>query len=236
MEINVGRNVLEANDLIAAENRKDFDANGCFVINLMSSPGSGKTAILERTLAALDGHLNAGVIEGDVQTTLDADRLMVFGVPVVQINTDPQFGGECHLDARMVRSALASLDLNGLDVVFIENVGNLVCPAEFWVGEDCKVMVSSVAEGEEKPLKYPLMFRVSRLLLLNKIDLLGHTDFNVARFRSNVARVNPIMPVLELSAKTGHGFQAWLDWLVGEVDRTSARRALCGENLRTQSS
>ncbi len=227
MEVSVLRNVLGANDLIAAENRKEFDAHGCFVVNLMSAPGSGKTAILERTLRALDGRLRAGVIEGDVLGTLDADRLAPLGVPVVQINTDPHFGAECHLDARMIRNALCELKLDGLDLVFIENVGNLVCPAEFQVGEDRKVMVLSVAEGDDKPLKYPLMFRVSHLLLLNKIDLLGHVDFDLARFRANVARVNPGLPVIELSAKTGQGLDAWTRWLATET-AAAKRRTPCG--------
>ena len=225
MQVSVLRNVLDANDLIAAENRREFDAHGCFVVNVMSAPGSGKTAILERTLRALDGRLRTGVIEGDVLGTLDADRLARFGVPVVQINTDPHFGGECHLDARMVANALHAFPMQGLDVVFIENVGNLVCPAEFRIGEDVKVMVLSVAEGEDKPLKYPLMFRVSGLLLLNKVDLLPWTDFDLARFRANVARVNPGLPVIELSARTGEGVDAWVDWLVQEVAR---RRGPCG--------
>jgi len=227
MEVSVLRNVLDANDLIAAENRKAFDAHGCFVVNLMSAPGSGKTTILERTLRGLDGRLKAGVIEGDVLGTLDADRLAPLGVPVVQINTDPHFGGECHLDARMIRNALAELKLDGLDLVFIENVGNLVCPAEFRVGEDHKVMVLSVAEGDDKPLKYPLMFRVSQLLLLNKADLLNHVDFDPARFRANIARVNPGLPVIELSAKTGQGIDAWIGWLEAEA-ATAKRRTPCG--------
>lgn len=217
MEVSVLRNVLDANDLIARENRKAFDAHGCFVVNLMSAPGSGKTTILERTLHALDGRLKAAVIEGDVLGTLDADRLTPLGVPVVQINTDPHFGGECHLDARMIRNALPALALAGLDLIVIENVGNLVCPAEFRVGEDRKVMVLSVAEGDDKPLKYPLMFRVSHLLLLNKIDLLDHVDFDLARFRANLGRVNPGLPVIELSAKTGQGIDAWIDWLEASV-------------------
>jgi hydrogenase nickel incorporation protein HypB len=217
VEVSVLRNVLDANDLIAAENRRAFDAGGCFVVNLMSAPGSGKTTILERTLAALDGRLRAGVIEGDVQGTLDADRLAPYGVPVVQINTDPHFGGECHLDARMIRNALPAFAMGGLDVVFIENVGNLVCPAEFRVGEDRKVMVLSVAEGDDKPLKYPLMFRVSQLLLLSKVDLLPHVDFDPRRLRANVDRVNPALPVIEVSATTGQGLDGWIDWLTAEV-------------------
>jgi hydrogenase nickel incorporation protein HypB len=225
VQVSVLRSVLDTNELIARENRREFDAHGCFVINLMSAPGSGKTTILERTLRALDGRLRAAVIEGDVQGTLDADRLAPLGVPVVQINTDPHFGGECHLDARMVRNALPSLELDGVDVVFIENVGNLVCPAEFRVGEDRKVMVLSATEGEDKPLKYPLMFRVSQLLLLNKMDLLEHLDFDLARFRANAARINPALPVIELSARTGQGFDAWMDWLRREVAATATGRA-----------
>ncbi len=213
MEISVLRNVLDANELIAKENRKEFDAHRCFVLNLMGTPGSGKTAILERTLETLDGRLSAAVIEGDIQTSLDAERLARFGRPVVQINTDPHFGGECHLDARMVRNALPALNLNGLDLLFIENVGNLVCPAEFWVGEDRKVMVMSVTEGEEKPLKYPLMFRVSHLLLLNKVDLLDRLEVNMDRLLANVARVNPNLRVIQVSAKNGQGCTEWITWL-----------------------
>jgi hydrogenase nickel incorporation protein HypB len=225
VQVSVLRSVLDTNDLIAKENRKEFDAHGCFVVNLMSAPGSGKTTLLGRTLGAVRGQLRAAVIEGDVQGTLDAERLAPFGVPVVQINTDPHFGGECHLDARMIRNALPALDLAGIDLVFIENVGNLVCPAEFQVGEDRKVMVLSVTEGEDKPLKYPLMFRVSQLLLLSKLDLLEHVDFDLARFRANVARVNPALPLIELSARTGQGFQSWLDWLAEQVAANAAGRA-----------
>ena len=224
MQVSVLRRVLDTNDLIARENRREFDAHGCFVVNLMSSPGSGKTTILERTLPALRGELAAAVIEGDVQGTLDADRLAPLGVPIVQIDTDPHFGGACHLDARMIRNALPDLPLDDVDVVFIENVGNLVCPAEFRVGEDCKVMVLSVTEGEDKPLKYPLMFRVSQLLLLNKVDLLEHLDFDLDRFRANVAQINPSLPVIELSARTGQGIDTWVDWLWGEVASAATGR------------
>jgi len=228
VQVSVLRNVLDANDLIAKENRKEFDAHGCLVVNVMSAPGSGKTTILERTLRALDGRLRAAVIEGDVQGTLDADRLAPLGVPVVQINTDPHFGGACHLDARMIRNALSALHLDGVDLILIENVGNLICPAEFQIGEHRKIMVLSVAEGEDKPLKYPLMFRVSDLLLLNKLDLLEHLDFDPARFRANAARVNPVLPIVELSARTGYGLEAWVDWLLREVRANATRRAPCG--------
>lgn len=227
MQVSVLRDVLEANDVIAGENRRTFDAHGCFVINLMSSPGSGKTSILERTLALLGGRCRAGVIEGDVQGTLDADRLLPYGVPVVQVMTEPHFGGACHLDARMIRGALAHLPLDALDVIFVENVGNLVCPADIGLGEDLKVVVLSVAEGDDKPLKYPAIFRRARLALLNKIDLLAHVDFDPWRFRANVARVNADLPVLELSARTGQGVEDWRD-LVVTWATTAKRRASCG--------
>lgn len=216
MEVSVLRGVLDANDLIARENRKEFDAHGCFVVNVMGTPGSGKTALLEQTLDLLDGQLRVGVIEGDIRTSLDAERLTRFGAPVVQINTDPLFGGECHLDARMVRNALPALALDALDLVLIENVGNLVCPAEFSVGEDRKVVVMSVTEGEDKPLKYPLMFRVSHLLLLNKIDLLDYVDLDVSRLLANVAQVNPNLPVIMVSARKRQGCQEWVSWLLGQ--------------------
>ena len=157
----------------------------------MSSPGAGKTALLERTLERLRNQLRLGVLEGDVQTTLDADRLARFHIPLVQVNTDPGFGGECHLDANMVRSGLGELPLEDIDILIIENVGNLVCPAEFRVGEDVRVMVYSVTEGEEKPLKYPLMFRSADLVLVNKVDLLEHLDFDLEQFLGNLDAVNP---------------------------------------------
>jgi hydrogenase nickel incorporation protein HypB len=229
MKIEIGRKVLETNDRIADQNRRAFDALGAFVVNLMSAPGSGKTSLLERTLAAVDGTLRIAVIEGDVRGSLDADRLARFELPIVQINTDPLFGGECHLDAPMVRDALERLPREWFDLVVIENVGNLVCPAEFRVGEDLKVMVLSVAEGDDKPLKYPLMFRESALLLLNKIDLLPHVDFDVGRFRANVARVNPRLEVIETSARTGEGIDQWIDWLRARVGEAASGRRSCGE-------
>ncbi len=228
MEIEVLEGVLDANERIARENRKRFEADGCFVVNLMGAPGSGKTLILERTLERLRGTVRAGVIEGDVRGSLDVERLARFGVPVAQINTDPLFGGECHLDARMVAHGLAEFRTAGLDLVLIENVGNLVCPAEFWVGEDRKVMVLSVAEGDDKPLKYPLMFRESALLLLNKIDLLPYVDFDVARFRRNVAQVNPQLSVIEMSARNERGIDDWVGWLQTEIASAPQRRTSCG--------
>ena len=207
--------VLDANDALAQANRARFDAAGTYVINMMSSPGAGKTALLERTLERVRGKLRLGVLEGDVQTTLDADRLARFHVPLVQVNTDSGFGGECHLDANMVRSGLAEMPLEEIDALVIENVGNLVCPAEFKVGEDARVMVYSVTEGEEKPLKYPLMFRSADLVLVNKVDLLEHLDFDLELFLGNLDAVNPGVGRILTSARTGRGVEEWCAWLQG---------------------
>jgi hydrogenase nickel incorporation protein HypB len=207
--------VLDANDALAQANRERFDAAGTYVINMMSSPGAGKTALLERTLEQLRGQLRLGVLEGDVQTTLDADRLARFHVPLVQVNTDSGFGGECHLDANMVRSGLAEMPLEEIDTLVIENVGTRVCPAEFKVGEDARVMVYSVTEGEEKPLKYPLMFRSADLVLVNKVDLLEHLDFDLELFMGNLDAVNPGVERILTSARTGRGVEEWCAWLQG---------------------
>ncbi len=209
--------ILDANETIARANRDDFDRTGVTVVNLMGSPGAGKTSVLEAVARDLDVRL--GVLEGDVQGSLDADRLATLHVPVTQINTDPGFGGECHLDANMVRSALPSLPLDELDLLVIENVGNLVCPAEFAVGEHRRVMVSSVAEGEDKPLKYPLMFRACELVLVNKVDLLPHLDFDLEKFLHHLDAVHPGVPRLLLSARTGEGVDGWRAWL----ERAGAR-------------
>jgi hydrogenase nickel incorporation protein HypB len=214
----VQENVLDANDTLARANRDLFDRAGTYTINMMSSPGAGKTALLERTLERLRGRLRLGVLEGDVQTTLDADRLARFHIPLVQVNTDPGFGGECHLDANMVRSGLGELPLEDIDILIIENVGNLVCPAEFRVGEDVRVMVYSVTEGEEKPLKYPLMFRSADLVLVNKVDLLEHLDFDLEQFLGNLDAVNPGVRTILTSARTGQGVDEWCDWLGQRLD------------------
>jgi hydrogenase nickel incorporation protein HypB len=209
----VRENVLDANDTLASANREMFDRAGTYTINMMSSPGAGKTALLERTLERLRNQLSLGVLEGDVQTTLDADRLARFHIPLVQVNTDPGFGGECHLDANMVRSGLGELPLEDIDILIIENVGNLVCPAEFRVGEDVRVMIYSVTEGEEKPLKYPLMFRSADLVLVNKVDLLEHLDFDLEQFLGNLEAVNPGVRTILTSARTGQGVDEWCEWL-----------------------
>jgi hydrogenase nickel incorporation protein HypB len=214
--------VLDANDTIARANRTDFDAADVTVVNLMGAPGSGKTSLLERTVHDLTG-VRVGVLEGDVQGSLDADRLATLHVPVTQINTDPGFGGECHLDANMVRSALPSIPFEEIDVLVIENVGNLVCPAEFRVGEHHRVMVASVTEGDDKPLKYPLMFRACELVLINKIDLVPHLDFDLDKLIRHVAAVHPGVSVLLMSAQTGEGVEDWRRWLVRAAGRVPER-------------
>src|SRR5215212_1244325 len=210
--VRIVEDALDANNTLARANRDDFDRHGVTVLNLMSAPGAGKTSLLERALADLEG-VRAGVLEGDVQGRVDADRIAALHLPVVQLNTDHGFGGECHLDANMVRSAIPSLPLDELDLLVIENVGNLVCPAEFRVGEDHRIMVSSVAEGEDKPLKYPLMFRACELVLINKIDLLPHLDFDLDKLLYNLDVVNPGARKLLVSARTGEGIDAWRAWL-----------------------
>jgi hydrogenase nickel incorporation protein HypB len=219
VRVRVVEDALDANNTIARANRDDFDRAGVTVVNLMSAPGAGKTSLLERVLGDL-GDVRAGVLEGDVQGSLDADRLAGLHVPVVQLNTGAGFGGECHLDANMVRTALPSIPLDELDLLIVENVGNLVCPAEFRVGEDVRVMVSSVAEGEDKPLKYPLMFRACELVLVNKLDLLPHLDFDLDRFLASLDAVHPGVPRMLMSARTGEGVEAWRDWLVELVERS----------------
>jgi hydrogenase nickel incorporation protein HypB len=212
VRVRVVEDALDANNTIARANRDDFDRAGVFVVNLMSAPGAGKTSLLERTLGAVDG-VRAGVLEGDVQGSLDADRLASLHVPVVQLNTGAGFGGECHLDANMVRSALPSLPLDDIDLLVIENVGNLVCPAEFRVGEDVRIMVSSVAEGEDKPLKYPLMFRACELVVINKVDLLPYVDFDMDRYLHNLEAVHPNVETMQVSARTGEGVEELRAWL-----------------------
>jgi hydrogenase nickel incorporation protein HypB len=218
--IRVVEDALDANNTIARANRADFDRAGVAVVNLMSAPGAGKTSILERVVSSLPG-VSVGVLEGDVQGSLDAERLAGLHVPVTQLNTDPGFGGECHLDANMVRSALEQLPLEQIDLLIIENVGNLVCPAEFSVGEDARVMVSSVTEGEDKPLKYPLMFRTAELVLVNKVDLLPHLEFDLERFLYNLDQVNPGVERMLLSARTGEGTGALCEWLTRLPARVS---------------
>ncbi len=209
-EIKVMKKILNINDRIAEELRNTLKTRGILYINLMSSPGSGKTTIIEET--AKEFGKKIFVIEGDIQTTLDAERIAKLGIRTYQINTGP-FGGDCHLESGWVRSAIDEIDLGGIDILFVENIGNLVCPAEFDVGAHINTVVLSVTEGEDKPLKYPLAFRNSQLCLISKTDLLPHLDINTEKIKENIKNINPQMEVIELSAKTGEGFEEWIDYL-----------------------
>ena len=208
IKIQVLDNILQMNDSYAAENRRIFEENNSFAINMMSSPGSGKTTILERTLDRLDPSQIA-IIEGDMRTTKDAERLERFGCQILQIST----GNACHLDGKMIHDAAKELDLRGIRLLVIENVGNLVCPAEFDVGEDAKVMLLSITEGDDKPLKYPLMFQMSEALIINKVDLVPHLDVSVEKIRGDAMGLNPNLSVFEVSCKTGEGLEEWYAWL-----------------------
>ncbi len=216
--VDVLESIFAENDIRADINRAAFESNGIRVLNLMSSPGSGKTTVLGATLDELAGEIAVGVIEGDIATDLDAAKLGGRGAQVSLLNTSNGFGGECHLDAPMVNRALQGLELPGLDLVIIENVGNLVCPAEFDVGEHAKAMVYSVTEGEDKPLKYPVMFRSVDVVLLNKIDLVPYLDADIDTYIAHVREVNPTATILPISARTGAGMPAWFGWLRRFVD------------------
>ena len=211
--VEVLESIFAENDTRADINRAAFETNGIRALNLMSSPGSGKTTVLAATLDELAGGVAIGVIEGDIATDIDAARLGGRGAQISLLNTNNGFGGECHLDAPMVNRALQGLDLPALDLVVIENVGNLVCPAEFDVGEHAKAMVYSVTEGEDKPLKYPVMFRAVDVVLLNKIDLVPHLDVDVDTYIAHVRQVNPTATILPVSARTGEGMAAWFEWI-----------------------
>ncbi|MFY9399121.1 MAG: hydrogenase nickel incorporation protein HypB [Desulfomonilia bacterium] len=218
-KISVVKQVLDANDRIAMENRALFDSKGMYVINLMSSPGAGKTSLVERTIEALKGRYRIGVIEGDIQDTCDADRIAALDIPVVQINT----GGGCHIDANMVREALAGLDLDAIDFLIVENVGNLVCPAEFKIGENAKIMLLSTPEGADKPSKYPLMFHESRVLIINKMDLVPYVDFDLEKARRDSLAINGDLRIFEVSCKTGEGLEEWFEWITSQVDEFRRR-------------
>jgi hydrogenase nickel incorporation protein HypB len=217
-KIQVVRNVLDANKMVADRLRRDFADQQVFVLNVMSSPGSGKTTTLIRTLEQLMTRMRCAVIVGDICSTHDADKLSATGAPVVQINTD-QFGGECHLAAHVIETAVAAMDLAAMDLLIVENIGNLVCPAEFDIGEDIKVVMLSVTEGEDKPVKYPLMFRVCDAALINKIDLLPYLDLTGEAVEQSILQVHPDMPIFNISAKTGEGFDGWIDWLARQIEK-----------------
>jgi hydrogenase nickel incorporation protein HypB len=212
MEIKIVKKVLEAHEKLAEEIRALLTSHGVYAFNLIGAPGAGKTRLLERTFELAAGELKAGVVEGDIATTADSERLQRFKLPVVQINTGP-FGGDCHLAPNLIRAALEELPLDELDAVFVENVGNLVCPAEFNVGENEKVVVLSVAEGEDKPLKYPLAFQEAAAAVITKIDLLPHVDVDLPALRANVAAVNPRLALFDVSGRTGEGVEAWVAYV-----------------------
>jgi hydrogenase nickel incorporation protein HypB len=212
MEIKVVRKVLDVNNTMAEQNRKLFADKKVFVLNVMSSPGSGKTTMLGKTISRLMPEVRTAVIVGDVSTTNDADRLAKTGAPVVQVNTDA-FGGDCHLAAHVIAKAAESFTLEDVDLLIVENVGNLVCPAEFDIGEDAKAVVLSVTEGEDKPLKYPLMFRVCDAAILNKIDLLPYLEYDKDEAVRNILQIHPGIPVFEMSARTEDGLEPWVIWL-----------------------
>jgi hydrogenase nickel incorporation protein HypB len=216
--IDVKEEIHADNELVARDLRAQLAEKKTFLINLMSSPGSGKTQTIVQTIEALREEFRFGVLEADIDSKVDAELIAARGISAVQLRT----GGFCHLDASMVAKGLAALELNTLDVVIIENVGNLVCPAEFDTGANRNVMILSVPEGDDKPLKYPLMFTVSDVLLVNKIDYLGLSDFDTDRLRQRVLRLNPRIQIFEISAKTGRGMDAWTDWLRAEVGRRVA--------------
>ncbi len=218
MQIKVVKNVLDASRRIAAENRALFNQHGIYVINLMSSPGAGKTSLVENTIRALQDDFGIGVIEGDIQDSYDAERIGKLGVPVVQINT----GGACHLDGNMIRETFTAFDFAAIDLLIVENVGNLVCPAEFEIGENAKVMLLSTPEGADKPAKYPLMFAESKVLLINKIDLTPYVDFDLDKARRDALAINPNLEIFEVSCKTGTGLKQWLEWLQRKI--TDARK------------
>lgn len=218
MEVKVVRRVLDVNEKMADQNRKMFAEKGVFVLNVMSSPGAGKSTTLEKTLSILKPDMNCAVIVGDICTSNDADRLAKTGAPVVQVNTD-EFGGDCHLAAHVIEKAAEGLDLDTIDLLIVENIGNLVCPAEFDIGEDARAVVLSVTEGEDKPVKYPLMFRECDVALLNKIDLLPYLNYDIEKARNYILQVHPDMPIFDTSAQTGEGLENWIGWLKGVVQK-----------------
>jgi hydrogenase nickel incorporation protein HypB len=212
-KVPVVEQIMSANDQLAAANRTRLDEAGAFALNMMASPGAGKTSLITRTVEALKGELRIGAVDGDIATSIDADRVAALGVPAVQINT----GGACHLDASMLQTAFSQLPLQELDLLIIENVGNLICPAAFQLGAHRSVLIASAPEGDDKPYKYPVMYRGVDALVLNKIDVLEAFDFDVDYFRQGVEPLNPGLAFFPLSCKTGEGLDAWLDWLRNEV-------------------
>jgi hydrogenase nickel incorporation protein HypB len=215
MEIKVVKDIMGANDQIARKNRQLFDSNKVFVVNVMASPGAGKTSVIMETIKRLKGKTRVGVVEGDISSSLDAEAISQEDVPVVQINT----GGECHLDANMTATALGDLPLADIDLLLIENVGNLVCPAEFSLGEDLRILIASTPEGDDKPFKYPLMFHEADVVLINKIDLLPYLKFDVDAFSKTIKGINRKVKIFPVSCTTGEGIEAWVSWILGRMGK-----------------
>ncbi len=212
-KVTIAQNILAVNDTIAQEIQQTLAAHGIRVLNIMSSPGAGKTTLLERTIERLHTHLGIGVIEGDIETSADAERIEAAGAETVQINTR----GACHLEAHMVRDALSQMDLALIELLIIENIGNLVCPSDWKLGEDSRVVVVSTTEGDDKPAKYPQMFATSQVMIVNKIDLLPYVDYNVEKVKRLALAINPNLRIFEMSCRTGEGLDAWCDWLLSFV-------------------
>ena len=221
MEIKILKGILSANEAIATRNREQLDRHGILTINIMSSAGAGKTSLVLQTIHQLKPEMKVAVIEGDVASSIDADKVSQQGAPVVQINTD----GGCHLEANMIENALNNLSLDGIDLLLIENVGNLICPAEFTLGEHRKIMLLSTPEGDDKPYKYPLMFTEADVVLVNKVDLLPYLNFNIGAFNKAVTGLNPDVKILPISCKTGEGLEAWFSWLKNEIKQIKSRQA-----------
>ena len=217
MEVKVLKDILSANDQIARENRQMLDDNGVLAVNVMATPGAGKTSLILQTISGLKGKTRIGVIEGDVSTSLDAERVAKEGVPVLQINT----GGECHLDANMLQRALKNMPLGDIDLLIVENVGNLICTAEFKLGTHKNIVISSVPEGHDKPLKYPLMFTVADVILVNKMDLLPYSNFDLEAYTNAVRGLNPKVDVIDVSCTTGAGIKKWLSWISGQLGKST---------------
>ncbi|HXZ03427.1 MAG TPA: hydrogenase nickel incorporation protein HypB [Ktedonobacteraceae bacterium] len=216
-KITIAQNILAANDTFAKDNHQLLNIRGIRTINMMSSPGAGKTTLLERTIEGLRGQLEIGVIEGDIETGNDAERIEAAGAETVQINTR----GACHLEAHMVRDALEEINLAGMRLLFIENIGNLVCPAAWNLGEDIRIVVASTTEGDDKPAKYPQMFAISQVMVLNKIDLLPYVDYSLEKVRRQALEINPNLRIFEVSCRTGEGLEAWYEWLRAFVNGTT---------------
>ena len=215
VKVTIAQNILAANDTIAQEMQQRHAARGIHTLNIMSSPGAGKTTLLERTIERLRGRVRIGVIEGDVETSADAERIEAAGAQTVQINTR----GACHLEAHMIRDALAEMDIDGIDLLVIENIGNLVCPAGWNLGEDARVVVISTTEGDDKPAKYPQMFAVSQVLVINKLDLLPYVDYDLEKAKRQALAINPRLQIFEVSCRTGEGLDTWCAWLTTQVKR-----------------